>query len=80
MQSDLCQLGKDLLEKLLFQQDDRYREDKRPVHFFLSSYSWFHLFFHESPPCPSPLAYTVTQEISKSENRKCGVVSVNTTD
>lgn len=69
MLSDLYQLGKDLLEKLLFQHDDRYRKDKRPVHFFLSSYSWFHLFFHDSPPCPSPLAYTVTQEIRRWEMR-----------
>lgn len=52
MQSDLFQLGNDLLEKLLFQQDDKSREEKEVVYFFLNNYISFPQLFIFSPMIP----------------------------
>lgn len=37
-------------------------------------------FLCDTCPCPPPLAYIVYQEISKSGNETCGIVSRNTSD
>lgn len=47
--SQLVPAGNDLAEKLIFQQVDSSKEDKRVVPFVLSSYGCFPLFFPQFP-------------------------------